>query len=117
MKILCVLATIIAVVLVPITAQAQDRLQFRVNIPFDFVAGGVHMGSGNYLAFHVTPMILNLVREDGKGSTWVKVMPSPVITNNVYCVHPRLSCSALLWQHLLNKNLGFVAVKTGIPQV
>jgi len=82
MKILCVLATIIAVVIVPMTAQAQDQLQFRVNIPFEFVAGGVHMGAGNYLAFHVTPMILNFVREDGKGSAWVKVIPSPVATND-----------------------------------
>ncbi|HVO82070.1 MAG TPA: hypothetical protein VMT28_15145 [Terriglobales bacterium] len=67
--------------------QAQEQMLFRVNVPFKFIAGGVHMSPGEYLAFHSTPTIIRLVREDGRATAWIPVKPSPVasegITNQV----------------------------------
>src|SRR5262245_4108513 len=70
-------ALVALAVLVPIVSRAQDHLLFRVNIPFAFVANGAHLEAGSYLAFHTTPLIIAFVREDGKGSAWIPVMPSP----------------------------------------
>ena len=57
--------------------QAQEQLLFRVEIPFNFVAGGVHLSAGKYLAFHANPATIQLIREDGKASAWIPVKPSP----------------------------------------
>lgn len=59
---------------------AQEQLLFRVTIPFDFVAGGVHLSSGQYLAFHATPASIKLVREDGRASAWLAVKASAVMS-------------------------------------
>ena len=59
------------------TLQAQEQLLFRVDIPFEFIAGGVHMPAGQYLAFHTTPAIIQLVRQDGRASAWIPVKASP----------------------------------------
>jgi hypothetical protein len=70
------------VVLLPLlsaTAQAQEQLLFRVNVPFEFIAGGVHLSSGQYLAFHTTPTMIQLVREDGRASAYITVKASPVL--------------------------------------
>ena len=58
-------------------SQAQQQLLFRVNIPFDFVAGGAHLSAGEYIAFHTTPTIIQLVRRDRKASAWVPVKATP----------------------------------------
>ena len=74
--------TIALLVIVPMftsSAQAQEQMLFRVNIPFEFVAGGIHLSSGDYIAFHASPSIIQLVREDGRGSVWVAVKASPVM--------------------------------------
>ena len=76
--------TIVALALVALlssTLQAQEKLLFRVGIPFEFIAGGVHLSAGQYLAFHETPTILKLVREDGRGSAWIAVKPSPAMAD------------------------------------
>lgn len=78
-KILYLLATLVLLGIASTTSLAQEQLLFRVSIPFEFIAGGVHMGSGDYLAFHATPTILKFVREDGKASAWVTVKPSSVL--------------------------------------
>lgn len=75
----------VLVVLLPLlssTLLAQEQLLFRVDIPFEFVAGGVHLSSGKYLAFHATPAVIKLVREDGRASAWIFVKASPVGTGN-----------------------------------
>lgn len=67
------------VVLLPVlssTLQAQEHLLFRVNVPFEFIAGGVHLSPGQYLAFHSTPTMIQLVREDGHASAWIPVQPA-----------------------------------------
>ena len=68
-------------VLLPLLApglQAQEQVLFQVNVPFEFVAGGVHLAAGEYLGFHATPTLIQFVRKDGRASAWVPVKPSPV---------------------------------------
>ena len=79
---LILLAALVLVPLFSSSLQAQEQLLFRVNVPFEFVAGGVHLSSGQYLAFHATPMIIKLVREDGRASAWIQVKASPVANGN-----------------------------------
>jgi hypothetical protein len=70
-----------AVILIGLLAPnvcAQQQLLFRADIPFEFIAEGIHMPSGQYLAFHATPSIIQLVRVDGRASAWVNVKASPV---------------------------------------
>ena len=80
--------TIALLVIVPMftsSAKAQEQMLFRVNIPFEFVAGGAHLSAGDYIAFHASPSIIQLVREDGRASAWAAVKASPVMaggTNN-----------------------------------
>lgn len=71
-------ATLVLLHLLSASLQAQEQLLFRVNVPFEFVAGGVHFSAGEYLAFHATPTMIQLVRTDGQASTWIPVKPSPV---------------------------------------
>lgn len=73
------LTVLTLVLLVPATLSAQEQLLFRVTIPFEFIAGGVHLAPGEYLAFHATPSVIKFVREDGRASTWITVKPSPVL--------------------------------------
>ena len=54
---------------------------FRVSIPFEFVAGGVHLSPGDYSAFHETPNLIRLMREDGRANAWIAVKASPVTAN------------------------------------
>jgi hypothetical protein len=71
------------VVLLPVlssTLQAQEHMLFRVNVPFEFIAGGVHLPPGQYLAFHTTPTIIQFVREDGRAAAWIPVKASPVVS-------------------------------------
>lgn len=73
-------------VLLPVfllTSQAQENLLFRVDVPFEFIAGGVHLPAGQYLAFHTTPAIIQLVKVDGRASAWVSVNASPVASEGI----------------------------------
>ena len=73
----CLIVALMAFLLTVPNFQAQEQVLFRVDIPFNFVVGGVHLSAGKYLAFHTTPSIIQLVREDGKASAWIPVKPSP----------------------------------------
>jgi hypothetical protein len=82
-KILIILATV--AVLLPLlssTLQAQEQLLFRVNVPFEFIAGGVHLSSGQYLAFHVTPNMIQLTRVDGRANAYIAVKGLVMNGNN-----------------------------------
>lgn len=65
------------------TSQAQENMLFRVNVPFEFIAGGVHLPPGQYLAFHTTPAIIQLVKVDGRASAWVSVNASPAASEGI----------------------------------
>jgi hypothetical protein len=81
-QIIILLAALVLVPLVSSRLQAQEKLLFRVEVPFEFVAGGVHLSSGQYLAFHATPVMIQLVRQDGRASAWIPVKASPVTAGN-----------------------------------
>lgn len=78
-KMFVILAVASLVAMLTPALEGQEQMLFRVSIPFEFVAGGVHLAAGDYLAFHATPTILKLVRADGRGSAWIAVKASPVI--------------------------------------
>ncbi len=69
--------TVLLLVLSP-SAQGQQQFLFRVDVPFEFIAGGVHLPSGQYLAFHTSPTMIELVNRDGRASAWIPVKASPV---------------------------------------
>ena len=78
-KLLIILATV--AVLLPLlssTLQAQQQLLFRVEVPFEFSAGGVHFPAGQYLAFHVTSKMIQLTRVDGRTSAYI-AMNAPIM--------------------------------------
>lgn len=73
-KLLIILVTV--AVLLPLlssTLKAQEQLLFRVEVPFEFSAGGVHFPAGQYLAFHVTSNMIQLTRVDGRASAYIAV--------------------------------------------
>ena len=72
-----IISVFVLLLLATPVARTQEQLLFRVNIPFNFIAGEAHLSAGEYLAFHTTPSIIQLVREDGKASAWIPVKPSP----------------------------------------
>lgn len=74
---LTALAALISLMTFSVASPCQEQLLFRVNVPFNFVAGGVPLSAGEYLAFHKSSTLIQLVRKDGRGSAWVWVKPSP----------------------------------------
>lgn len=72
------LGAVALLAVLPTALQAQEQMLFRVNIPFEFIAGGVHMPAGEYMGFHTTPSLIQVVREDGRASAWIHVKASPV---------------------------------------
>ena len=80
-KTFIVLTALLTLPLLSFTVQAQEQMLFRVDIPFEFIAAGVHLPAGQYLAFHTTPAIIHLVREDGRAAAWIPVKASPVASS------------------------------------
>lgn len=77
------LALAVLVLLIPISTnlQAQEQLLFRANIPFEFMASGIHMPAGEYMGFHTSPSLIHIVRQDGRASSWIHVKASPVASD------------------------------------
>ena len=46
---------------------------FRVDVPFAFVAGGVHLPAGSYVVSHVDPSLIMVETQDGKARALVHV--------------------------------------------
>ena len=108
-KILILLAALMALLpLLSTTSQAQERLLFRVNIPFEFIAAGIHMAPGQYLAFHSSSTMIELVREDGRGAAWIPVSASPVTTEG--------NVNQLVFNRYGEKTYFLAQVKTGSDQ-
>jgi len=75
--ILVVLLALFTVFLPTLQAQRQILL-YRVDVPFDFVAEGVHLPSGTYLVFRTAPQIINMVSKDGRASALVHIQHSDI---------------------------------------
>ncbi len=55
-------------------AQSNKQLLFKVNIPFDFVAGEARLPAGHYSVYHVSTKSMILIESDaGKGASFVQV--------------------------------------------
>ena len=46
---------------------------FRVDVPFAFMAGGVHLPAGPYIVSHLDPFLIQIEAQDGKARALVHV--------------------------------------------
>jgi len=75
------LAALLALILlIPALLHAQMAIKqplFRVDIPFTFVAGGVHLPAGPYHVYHPgDPYLIVLEKDDGRARAMAYVHPS-----------------------------------------
>ena len=75
------LATLLAVILlIPALLHAQTVIKqplFRVDIPFTFVVGGVHLPAGHYHVYHPgDPYLIVIEKDDGRARAMAYVHPS-----------------------------------------
>jgi hypothetical protein len=75
------LAALLAIILaVPALLHAQMAIKqplFRVDIPFSFVAGGVHLPAGHYHVYHPgDPYLIVIEKDDGRARAMAYVHPS-----------------------------------------
>ncbi len=73
------------VVLLPAMLQAQLVRQpmMQIDIPFPFVAGGVHLPAGHYHVYHPgDPYAVVLERDDGKARAMTWVHPSATASDD-----------------------------------
>jgi hypothetical protein len=78
-------AIVTLVLLIPAVLHAQmpiKQVLFRVDIPFAFVAGGVHLPAGHYLVYHPgDPYLLVIEKDDGRARAMEYVHPSATDPN------------------------------------
>jgi len=78
-------ALLVIILLVPSTLQAQMPIKqplFRVEIPFAFIAGGVHLPAGHYHVYHPgDPYVVVIERDDGRARAMAYVHPSIIDTS------------------------------------
>lgn len=84
-RILSLACLVALIVLVPAVLQAQLGIRqpmMRIDIPFPFVAGGVHLPAGHYHLYHPgDPYLVVIEREDGKARAMQWVHPSATGSN------------------------------------
>lgn len=68
------------ILLIPALLHAQMAIKqplFRVDVPFAFVVGGVHLPAGHYRVYHPgDPYLVVIERDDGRARATVYVHPS-----------------------------------------
>jgi hypothetical protein len=67
---------VMAVAFLPALLHAQMAIKtplFRVDVPFAFMAAGVHLPAGSYLVSHVDPSLILVETQDGKARALVHV--------------------------------------------
>ena len=73
-------ALLAIILLVPALLHAQMAIKqplFRVDIPFAFVAGGVHLPAGHYHVYHPgDPYLVVIEKDDGRARAMAYVHPS-----------------------------------------
>ena len=76
------LITLALVLLLPTVLNAQQNFLFRVEVPFNFIAGGTHVPAGEYLVFHATPTLLQIIEKDGHAAAYIPVTPSAMASGD-----------------------------------
>ena len=73
-------ALLALILLIPVALQAQMSIKqplFRVDIPFTFVVGGVHLPAGHYHVYHPgDPYLVVIEKDDGRSRAMAYVHPS-----------------------------------------
>ena len=67
---------VVAVAFLSAFVQAQMVIKtplFRVDVPFAFMAAGVHLPAGSYIVSHVDPSLILVETQDGKARALVHV--------------------------------------------
>ena len=67
---------VVAVAFLPAMLYAQMAIKtplFRVDVPFAFMAAGVHLPAGSYIVSHVDPSLILIETQDGKARALVYV--------------------------------------------
>ena len=67
---------VVAVAFLPALLHAQMLIKtplFRVDVPFAFMAAGVHLPAGSYIVSHVDPSLILIETRDGKARALVYV--------------------------------------------
>lgn len=67
---------IVAIGFLPAVLHAQMVIKtplFRVDVPFAFMAAGVHLPAGSYIVSHVDPSLILVETQDGKARALVHV--------------------------------------------
>ena len=67
---------VMAVAFLPVLLHAQMAIKtplFRVDVPFAFMAAGVHLPAGSYIVSHVDPSLILVETQDGKARALVHV--------------------------------------------
>ena len=73
-------ALLVLILLIPPSVQAQMAIKqplFRVDIPFAFVVGGVHLPAGQYHVYHPgDPYLVVIEKDDGRARAMAYIHPS-----------------------------------------
>jgi hypothetical protein len=73
-------ALLVLILLIPPALQAQMAIRqqlFRVDVPFAFVAEGVHLPAGQYSVYHPgDPYLIVIEKDDGRARAMAYVHPS-----------------------------------------
>jgi ABC-type uncharacterized transport system substrate-binding protein len=75
-RMICLAVLVVAVAFLPALLQAQMVIKtplFRVDVPFAFMAAGVHLPAGSYIVSHVDPSLILIETQDGKARALVHV--------------------------------------------
>jgi len=82
---------VVAIAILPALLHPQALIKtplFRVDVPFAFMAGGVHLPAGPYIVSHVDPYLIVIETQDGKARALVHVQvanaSSPAATKLVF---------------------------------
>ncbi len=79
-RIIHLAALLASILLVPALLYAQMAIKqplFRVDIPFTFIAGGVHLPAGQYHVYHPgDPYLIVIEKDDGRARAMAYIHPS-----------------------------------------
>jgi hypothetical protein len=81
-RMICFAAMATVILLIPALLHAQMPIKqpmMRVDIPFPFVVGGVHLPAGQYHVYHPgDPYLVTIEKDDGRARAMVYVHPSTI---------------------------------------
>jgi hypothetical protein len=81
-RLICFSALLVLILLLPAAIQAQMAIKqpiLRADIPFAFVAAGVHLPAGQYIVYHPgDPYLVVIEKDDGRARAMTYIHPSSI---------------------------------------